>query len=231
MLQAWEHGREYDALHRPLALLASALPECDIDTLGQLPLAKRNALLMELRGLTFGSWLEGFAVCPECGAQLEFATSLEELRGSLQASGEECWIENNSGMRMRPVNTHDLAAAIGAGDAVQARRLLIERTVQQQKARMTEDDPASMISDEWLDRFDRLNASAEIRLVLPCANCGQRLVLDFDIAHFLWREVAVEARRLLAEIHCLARAYGWSEQAILLMSTPRRAAYLEMLKS
>ena len=54
-------------------------------------------------------------------------------------------------------------------------------------------------------------------------------MLDLDIAGFVWREVALAARRLLTEIHRLARAYGWSQQAIAAMSTPRRAAYLEML--
>jgi hypothetical protein len=50
-----------------------------------------------------------------------------------------------------------------------------------------------------------------------------------DNAGILWREVALAARRLLAEIHRLARAYGWSEQAITAMSATRRATYLEML--
>ena len=45
----------------------------------------------------------------------------------------------------------------------------------------------------------------------------------------LLREVAAAARRLMADIHELASAYGWSEAAIVSMSTARRAAYLEML--
>ena len=39
------------------------------------------------------------------------------------------------------------------------------------------------------------------------------------------------AARLLAEIHTLARAYGWSERDLLGMSAVRRAAYLGMVST
>ena len=61
--------------------------------------------------------------------------------------------------------------------------------------------------------------------------CGlpQAAGVDLDVARFLLREVAAAARRLMADIHELASAYGWSEAAIASMSAARRAAYLEML--
>jgi hypothetical protein len=51
----------------------------------------------------------------------------------------------------------------------------------------------------------------------------------FDIGAFLWEEIAAQARRLLREVHTLARAYGWREADILVMSAARRQAYLEMV--
>ena len=231
MLQAWELGRERDETWRPLALLEAAMPECDFESLAALPLAKRNALLLELRSLTFGPRLEGFAVCPECGAQLEFALSAKDLEASMQVPDEDTWMEHDTAMYMRPVNTQDLAAALGSGRAADARMLLLERTVSPRRVRGLEEEAEPEEFGVWLERFERLNASAEIRCVLSCAECGQRPVLDLDIARFLWREVTVAARRLLAEIHRLARAYGWSEQAIVAMSAARRSIYLEMLNA
>jgi hypothetical protein len=52
-----------------------------------------------------------------------------------------------------------------------------------------------------------------------------------DIGHFLWLEVCSAAKRLIAEIHELAWAYGWSENSILRMSPQRRNAYIEMLSA
>ena len=229
ILQAWERGRERAEPWRALALLELAMPERDIASLALLPLAERNTLLLELRSLTFGPRLEGFAVCPECGAQLEFALNARDLEASLQAPSEEAWMEHDTAMCMRPVNTQDLATAMSSGGAADARMLLLEQTVSPRRVRGLEEAVEPGELGNWLERFERLNSSAETRCVLLCTGCGQRPVLDLDIGRFLWREVTVAARRLLAEIHRLARAYGWSEQAIVAMSAARRATYLEML--
>ncbi len=49
----------------------------------------------------------------------------------------------------------------------------------------------------------------------------------FDVGGFLWEEIDVRARRLLDEVHALARSYCWSERQILELSETRRRAYLE----
>jgi hypothetical protein len=82
-----------------------------------------------------------------------------------------------------------------------------------------------------LEQFERLNAAAEIQVRLQCAACGAQPQLDLDIAHYLVREIAEAARRLLLEIHELASAYGWSERSIAGMTNARRAVYLEMLRA
>ena len=51
----------------------------------------------------------------------------------------------------------------------------------------------------------------------------------FDVVSFFWSEICVQAKRLLREVHTLARAYGWREVDILGMSTARRQFYLEMV--
>ncbi|MGB7548981.1 MAG: hypothetical protein WBM14_14635 [Terracidiphilus sp.] len=230
MLTAWEQGRERQDPWRALALLELALPERDAGALAALPLAERNALLLRLRTMTFGARIDGFAVCPECGAQLEFALNAEDIEPQLHAPSEESWLEQETEMRMRPANSRDLAASMAAKNETEARALLVARTLKlSDAANIAATRPEWAERAEWIDRFERLNASAEIRCVLFCAGCGHRPVLDFDIARFLWREVALAARRLLAEIHRLARAYGWSEQSIAAMSASRRGAYLEML--
>ncbi len=228
ILTGWERGRERQEPWRALALLKVALPEWDDAALAALPLAERNALLLHLRTMTFGERIDGFAKCPECGAQLEFALNADDLERQSRAPDAESWLEQGTEMRMRPANSSDLAASLAAPDHAVARALLLQRTLGLPATTgIATEQPEC--PGEWVDRFERLNASAEIRCVLPCAACGHRMVMDLDIARFLWREVALAARRLFAEIHRLARAYGWSEQAITAMSSTRRAAYLEML--
>ncbi len=60
----------------------------------------------------------------------------------------------------------------------------------------------------------------------PAATAGWSA---FDVGALLWEELVAQARGLLAEVHVLARAYGWSEAEVLELSRSRRAAYLAMV--
>ena len=226
ILTAWERGRGLREPWRALALLELAVPERRPRELASLTLAERNALLLRLRAATFGRDIEGFAVCAKCQTQLELALDAEDLAQGLRAAPEETWTEGGAAMRMRPANSMDIAASLDAVDEEEAAALLLARTLDVNEAQVNVTERAN-----WVETFERINAAAEIQCVLSCAACGAHAVMDFDVAEFLWREVSLAARRLLADIHRLASAYGWSEEAIVGMSAARRALYLEMVSA
>jgi len=230
LLLAWERGNKLREPWRALALLQLALPEWDHAALAALPLAERNALLLRLRAETFGDQLQSFAVCPCCSAQLEIALNARDIERQLESPPEETWQENGRELRMRPATSNDLAVLAQVPLELQPRTLL-EQTLTMHAADNEIEESTDELPPAWLERFDRLNASAEVRVRVACAACSQQPLLDIDIACYLWREIALAARRLLAEIHLLARSYGWSEQSILAMSPTRRGAYLEMLSA
>ena len=72
-------------------------------------------------------------------------------------------------------------------------------------------------------------AERQLQLGLACEACAGEWTLAFDSGAFLWEEIEARAMALLDDVHRLALAYGWSEQAILSMNESRRAAYLERL--
>jgi len=222
LLRAWELSRELPEQEAVLALLALAWPSRAMSDWLAMPLGERNTLLLELRAATLGRRMEAFAECPACGALLEFNLDVMELERQLRAQLAEVEVDSADGSA-RAANTGDLIAARGAESDEQARAILLARTV------ATSETEGSDASAAALERLERINAAAEIRVELACAECPARSVMDLDIAQFLLREVASAARRLIAEIHELASAYGWSERAIANMSAWRRAAYLEML--
>ena len=80
-------------------------------------------------------------------------------------------------------------------------------------------------------KMSELDPQAEVHFELSCPSCGHQWLALFDIAHFLWTEVAALARRLLHEVSILARTYGWSEGEILRLSPARRRVYLELASS
>lgn len=243
LLTAWERGRDLPEQEAALALLVLALPEHSANELANLPLGERNALLLEMRAATFGLRMEGLAVCPECGAQLELVFDARKLARELRAIDPPA-PDEIAGRTMRPANTLDLLASSAAEDENQARRILLARTLNVAKPEFNhlEGFNAEVRRDRWLEaqpeptvelllrQFERLNASAEIRAQFHCDVCGSDATVDVDVARFLLREVAGAARRLMSEVHELASAYGWSERSIAVMSEARRAAYLEMLR-
>jgi hypothetical protein len=80
------------------------------------------------------------------------------------------------------------------------------------------------------NRLADIDPQADVRLAVDCPNCEHAWSARFDIGPFLWAEINTWAQRLLADIHALAFAFGWSEKEILAMTAWRREIYLEMLR-
>src|SRR5262249_17949821 len=158
--------------------------------------------------------------CPGCGERLEFDLSTADLRSPAPLPMGELEHEGRI-VRFRALNSHDLAAVAGAASVGQARWLLADRCLI--------DGAGIELTDELVEalapRFAGADPMAETLLALPCPACAHEWQLPLDIEAYLWREIAAEARRLLLEVHTLARAYGWREADILAMSATRRRAY------
>jgi hypothetical protein len=244
LLAAWEEGMDQHPLTRGLILLSLAMPECSRQQLAQLTIVERNLLLLQLRELTFGDTLQGFGTCSRCRTHLEFAVPVADLISHLKSQSSASpigWGEDGKQYRLRPATTDDLLATLEAASTAEAREFLLKRclTVSRDSSEAggwsaCEEAPGA-ISPATLPalvaKFDQLHAAAELGCAVRCAECANREELDLDIAQFLWLEVRSAAKRLLAEVHELAWAYGWSERSILRMSRQRRNAYIEMMSA
>jgi hypothetical protein len=235
LLAAWEAGARGHELRRPLALLAAALPGTSPAALPVMPVAARDLELLRLRALTFGPELAVLGTCPACGERLEFTLDAGQLATRLAAAAGADpaeWTEDGQRYRLRPVTTDDLLATLAVPGPEQAQALLLARCLEQIQDHDSKRAVVSPLRSPYplsvVKRFEELHADAELRCAIDCPACSARHVHDFDIARFLWREVTVAARRLLAEVHALAAAYGWGERDIMRLSPLRRAAYLEL---
>src|SRR5262249_59530720 len=79
-LTVWERGQAKSPPLKALALLAAACPETPPEGLARLPVGPRDALLLELRALTFGPRLTAVSACPACGAALDLAFDVGDIR-------------------------------------------------------------------------------------------------------------------------------------------------------
>jgi len=232
ILRAWELGEPLGEIGRALCLLGSGFPERSRSELAELSIGQRDALLLGLREKTFGGALRGFAECPACAQVLVFSTTCAALRVSTPSvSWPLSLAVDDLVLRLRPLNSQDLAAAAAQQDLGAARQELLARCVlSAQRGEVSVGELPATLYAPVSAALAEYEPQADVRLTLRCsaAACGQKWQEVFDIGVYFWTEVAAQARRLVHEVDALARVYGWREADILAMSTVRRQQYLSL---
>jgi hypothetical protein len=223
LINCWEHGRRRHPLDRALLMFAAAEPDTPPDSLADRSLGERNAALLKLRRALFGDELKSCVDCPQCREKLEFALSANALLAREPARLESDGFLAVHGLRLRLPTTRDLVCAVAHADDGGAARRLLQRLC-------VSGDPGALTAEleEQLGRaLDEADPCMDFGIDLTCPACEHCWNATFDVPAFLWEEIDSRARRLLDEVHAIARSYGWSERQILELSDTRRGAYLE----
>ncbi|HEX6288333.1 MAG TPA: hypothetical protein VFZ66_04040 [Herpetosiphonaceae bacterium] len=235
LIQIWEIGLRQHPIDRALTILAAAAPDLGWDELETLSIGQRDARLLEVWHRTFGPDLESYAECPQCAERLEFTLNAAQLSASAPPATAEAtyqWSGDDFTIEFRLPNSRDLAAIVSCGQPERAHHLLVSRCIVgafQGDERIVPAELPAAILGGIAERMTKHDPLAEVLLDLTCPACQSRWQALFDIGAFLWSELAATARRLLREIHTLARAYGWREADILALSATRRQSYLELV--
>ena len=204
-----------------------------------LTVGDREALLLEVRRLTFGERIDASVTCPSaaCGERLDLELGIGDLLLQPYEEEEE-WQEASvssagSARRVRyraPTGGDQEDAARLAPDLGAATRLVTERCARVAGA---DGEPLADVPDDVAEALPELLArrdpQAEIVLSLTCPACKTPFRVLFDAGEYLHRELASDRHRLLEEIHSLALHYHWGEAEIMAMPTGRRRRYLELL--
>jgi hypothetical protein len=234
LLTCWEYGCSRHPLDRALLLYALAAPAEDPDSLADRTIGERNAALLRLRQAMFGDALSCCVDCPECAEPLEFTLSVAALLGQRT---ERAKLVELDGVRFRMPTTRDLAAialepdvALGAHKLLQ---LLVEppqqagENVDVRPAEASEPLDSDTLANHLSHALEQADACLVFTLDLSCTACAHVWTATFDIGAHLWHEIDAHSRRLLDEIHILARSYGWTEREVLDLSDARRRSYIE----
>ncbi len=233
-LDLWERAQHLTPIERAVALAAAAEPAAPREDVAVLPLGRRDARLLRLRGASARPTLDATATCPSCGESIEFAPEAAQLLSGQAGRPPEPVRAAGFVVRWRPPTSADMAAAAAAGDPEAARATLLERCV------LAASGPDGAVSVHELppavhaaldDAMAAADPLAEVLIDLACPACAAAFVADLDVAGFVWSELEAGVRRLLGDVDALARAYGWTEPEVLALSDERRAAYLRLARA
>ena len=242
LLDLWERGLAQPLPRRVAALVHAAWPDATEADVLAWPLGRRDARLLTLRRRLFGADLTLIAPCPSCGVAVELAFRVEDvlLPEAREARGEMQVIERDGYViAFRPPASSDLLALAEAPRAADRdgdpRQRLLARCVTDLRhadgaSATIEDLPAGIVAAISAG-MAAADPQADVQLACACPGCGRTWPALFDIASVLWSEIHVWARRLLRDVHTLARAYGWREADVLALSPTRRQIYLELSRS
>lgn len=233
IVRVWEYGCRASPTRRAIALIATASDERDETRIVALTPGERDARLLLVRRATFGRTLDCVAACPSCGEQLEFAVEATALLPDANveyAADTQSATLTESGYRVtvRPPTIGDVEqlALLGVTN-------LLDRCVTHAEHHGREITPSELppsVVSAVDERLGAADPAAVTELSMSCPNCAHSWTQLFDIAAFLWAEISARAQRLFSEVHALARAYGWSESAILELGPARRERYLDLVR-
>lgn len=224
LLALWEHGRGRSPAECAAALL-DAVPAAGVE----LDVGSRDVLLARLLQSMEGPLVWARAACPACGASLDVPVDVAAVAAlPVHTPGEELTVEvDGTAVGFRLPTTDDLLALRGL-PADAARELLLRRCL----AVGADPGPVSGEVAAAVDAAMEVAAPAgAIDMLVACPGCATTTALALDVPLLLWAEVEARASVLVAEVHALAAAYGWTEPDVLALSRRRRAAYLELVGS
>jgi hypothetical protein len=236
LVDVWEWGCNRHTVDRALLLLSRALPDWSWSDLATLSIGRRNEHLLELHEHLFGRQLDCRVTCPACASELEFALDTHALtadRSSEEHDNVRELRDADIELRFRFLDSRDLVAAAHTNSVEQARQVLVDRTLLRARRAGIDlsaiDLPDSSVA-ALADQLEQLDRPILCRLSLTCQNCGHEWPANLDIVSYLWTKITSHARHALADVHELARAYGWSEADVFGMSDARRQEYLSLVR-
>ena len=193
-----------------------------------LTVGDREALLLHLRGATFGDRLSCTLDCPECGERMDVDLSVskllvppyEDVRDRYEVA-----LDNGQAV-VRLATGADQEAAARHEDPTKGLEELVGRCVLELRG---EERSAVELADALSAPLAELDPQAELAIAAVCPSCGEPVTGLVDAATILLAELTGSDERLLREVDAIARVYHWGEDEILGLDVLRRRRYLELL--
>jgi hypothetical protein len=197
----------------------------------ELPAADVGAIALTIRQAWLGERISTDARCPHpgCRERMDIAFTIPAYLAhhrprrysGLRAGEDAGWFEfAGAPVSFRVPTIADLRAATASADP---ERCLRERCVR----------PATVttaVARRVSSAMTALAPSLAGAVTAHCPACGGSDLLRFDPVSYSLTELRDAAAGLYDEVHLLASAFGWPEDAILALPRGRRTRYAELIR-
>jgi len=196
----------------------------------QLPVPDRHRLLTALYLNTFGEKVSTTVTCRTCGKPYDISFFLTEWKTGLIDGKSICKgdpesiypFETNSGVKFRFPTGEDEISVAGVESAL-AENLLMNRCLQE--------DPEKADLLLLQETMGKIAPLADADIDTECPECSAPQNFHFSIQHYLLSSLLKEQKKLVAEIHQIARFYGWGLAEILDLPRSMRFSFFNMTGS
>ncbi|SHF99450.1 hypothetical protein SAMN02745157_3300 [Kaistia soli DSM 19436] len=200
------------------ACVADAAGPIGFEAAEALSIGDREVLLRAIHAATFGALIETQVACSDdCGETIAFGLDLDLLSEMPPEPGP---------MHRIRLGARTIACRVPTGADI--RRALSHNGSAAESLALACTDGKVGASEELARALAELDPNAECTLSLACPNCGRTSTLWLDAFELLRRAIAEEGG-IMRQVDRLARAYGWSEAAILDLPRDRRRRYCSLV--
>ena len=229
LLQLWETGRSRPG-QRAMLLQQAACPDAGAEEVRSASPGERAHALLTWRERFFGAVMPCVADCAHCGERVEFDLRRVDLVADpiYIVPPEICVDDGSHHVRVRLPSVKAVEDARGDPERLFASCLIEANDGSRPVA--PQDLPAAIrarIERELLAADPLLDP----QLDLKCPSCEHLWSAPFNAVAYCWSDVEGWARQMILAVHRLAKAYGWSESEVLMMSASRREQYLQLIGS
>ena len=184
LLGVWERGRHSTPPRRALLVLGAACPGTAPEDLEALPVGRRDDRILAVRGLTFGPDVESVVDCPSCDERLEFAFTVDDLRGPpADRDPDPISLEiDDWTVDVRPPTAADLVRL--ADDRAATGATLLARCVTRARRGRGTVDAAELpgaVVEAVSAALAEADPAADLRIELRCPACDHAWEAPFDI--------------------------------------------------
>jgi hypothetical protein len=215
-----------------LYLATLGRPDLSWEKCAELPIGQRDGALVAMRAAMFGPQLSLGAACPNCRARLDVSMTTDALAIKAQALEDvPLVLVDGRIFGVRPADSRDLAMLAAIPDSAEAREVLALRCLLSRDGGEAPPLLTPLEVSAIAAAVAAVDPAGDPYVSLSCAACGTSWEAPVDISQILAADIEDAAKALVGEVHELASAYHWSEQAILAMTADRRHAYLQLVRT